>query len=83
MDRRQALRSVVRAAHERRGSRSERTIATSLMGLRQPETFVCERPSPVRCTDERGRVVLRPTLSRGRGLTYEGTNSCGKVRSPV
>ncbi len=47
--------------HMRAENRSERTIATYLMGLRQAETFLRERPDRARCTDERERAALRPT----------------------
>jgi site-specific recombinase XerD len=47
--------------HLRAENRSERTIATYLMGLRQAETFLRERPDRARCTDERERAALRPT----------------------
>jgi site-specific recombinase XerD len=42
-------------------NRSERTITTYLMGLRQAETFLRERPDRARCTDERERAALGPT----------------------
>ena len=42
-------------------NRSERTITTYLMGLRQAETFLRERPDRARCTDEREPSALRPT----------------------
>jgi site-specific recombinase XerD len=47
--------------HMRAENRSERTITTYLMGLRQAETFLRERPDRARCTDERERVAIRPT----------------------
>jgi site-specific recombinase XerD len=47
--------------HLRAENRSERTVATYLMGLRQAETFLRERPDRARCTDERERAALRPT----------------------
>lgn len=47
--------------HLRAENRSERTIATYLIGLRQAETFLRERPDHARCTDDRERATLRPT----------------------
>jgi hypothetical protein len=47
--------------HMRAENRSERTITTYLMGLRQAETFLRERPDRARCTDERECAALRPT----------------------
>jgi hypothetical protein len=47
--------------HMRAENRSERTIATYLIGLRQAETFLGERPDRARCTDEGERAAIRPT----------------------
>jgi site-specific recombinase XerD len=47
--------------HMRAENRSERTITTYLIGLRQAETFLRERPDRARCTDERERATIRPT----------------------
>jgi hypothetical protein len=47
--------------HMRAENRSERTIATYLIGLHQAETFLRERPDRARCTDERERAAIRPT----------------------
>jgi site-specific recombinase XerD len=42
-------------------NRSERTITTYLIGLRQAETFLRERPDRARCADEREHAAPRPT----------------------
>ena len=47
--------------HLRAENRSERTIATYLMSLRQAETFLRERPDRARCADERECAALRST----------------------
>jgi hypothetical protein len=47
--------------HMRAQNRSQRTITTYLMGLRQAETFLRERPDRARCTDERERAAIHPT----------------------
>jgi site-specific recombinase XerD len=47
--------------HMRAENRSERTITTYLIGLRQAETFLRERPDRARCADEGERAALRPT----------------------
>jgi site-specific recombinase XerD len=47
--------------HMRAQNRADRTITTYLMGLRQAETFLRERPDRTRCTDERERSAVRPT----------------------
>ena len=45
--------------HLRATNRSENTIATYLIGLRQAETFLRERPDRTQCTDERERAAIR------------------------
>jgi site-specific recombinase XerD len=47
--------------HMRAENRSERTITTYLIGLRQAEMFLRERPDRARCTDERERAAIHPT----------------------
>jgi site-specific recombinase XerD len=51
--------------HLRAENCSERTVATYLMGLRQAETFLRERPDHARCADERERAAIRPTTIEG------------------
>jgi site-specific recombinase XerD len=47
--------------HMRAENRSERTIATYLIGVHQAETFLRERPDRARCDDDRERASIRPT----------------------
>jgi site-specific recombinase XerD len=63
MDKPPARSSLVRSfeRHLRSTNRSESTIATYLIGLRQAETFLRERPDRARCTDERELAAIRLT----------------------
>src|SRR6266540_4779559 len=47
--------------HLRAENRSEGTVASYLVALRQAEAFLRERPDRARCADERERAAIRPT----------------------
>jgi site-specific recombinase XerD len=63
MDKPAARSPLIRSfeRHLRSTNRSESTIATYLIGLRQAETFLRERPDREQCSDERERAAIRPT----------------------